>query len=107
MKQIKITNPIYQELLNLKLIFKKNIVKISNKCRDKKISVLQDKIKKIIFLEKYTFNKQKYFHYKNKYKNLSGKIYKKIDVNKKNIFQIKKFIQSNYYFLMNSRKEVF
>ena len=83
MRLNKITNPIYFELLKLQLINKKNIIKISNKCRDKKIAVYQDKIKKIIFLEKYSFNKKKYFNYRNKFKKLFGKIYKKIDVNKK------------------------
>jgi 2-polyprenyl-3-methyl-5-hydroxy-6-metoxy-1,4-benzoquinol methylase len=48
----RISNPIYSELLNLKLVKKGNIVKISNKTRDKDIKVFQDKISKIIFLEK-------------------------------------------------------
>ena len=49
MKLNKITNPIYFELIKLNLIKKTNIVKISNKCRDKKISVYQDKKTKVIF----------------------------------------------------------
>jgi len=49
----RITNPIYFELLKLKLINNNNLIKVSNKTRDKKISVYQDKISKIIFLEKY------------------------------------------------------
>ena len=59
MKLNKITNPIYFELIKLNLIKKTNIVKISNKCRDKKISVYQDKKTKVIFLEKYYFKKKK------------------------------------------------
>ena len=35
----KISNPIYSELLKLKLIKKKNIIKISNKTRDKNVKV--------------------------------------------------------------------
>ena len=48
----KISNPIYSELLKLKLIKKKNIIKISNKTRDKNVKVYRDKLSKIIFLEK-------------------------------------------------------
>jgi len=48
----KITNPIFQELLKLKLINKKNIVKISDSTRDKKIKVFKDLKSQIIFLEK-------------------------------------------------------
>lgn len=87
MKLNKITNPIYFELIKLNLIKKTNIVKISNKCRDKKISVYQDKKTKVIFLEKYYFKKKKYLNYKNKYKTINGKIYKKIDINKKEFIQ--------------------
>lgn len=79
----KITNPIFSELLKLDLINKKNIVKISNKCRDKKVAVYKDKINKIIFLEKYTHKLKKYYNYKNIYKTNSGKKFKKIDINKK------------------------
>ena len=53
-------NPIFNELLFLKLIKKKNIINISKKTRDKKISVLKDKESKIIFLEKFITN-QKYY----------------------------------------------
>ena len=48
-----ITNPIFYELLKLKLIKKKNIIKISDFTRDKKIKVFKDKKSSIIFLEKY------------------------------------------------------
>ena len=55
MKLNKITNPVYFELIKLNLIKKKNIVKISNQCRDKKISVYQDKKTKVIFFRKILF----------------------------------------------------
>lgn len=79
----KITNPVYLELLKLKLIKKKNIIKISNQCRDANIPVYQDKISKIIFLEKYKFNLKKYYKYKNVYKKIKNKVFKKIDIKKK------------------------
>ena len=60
----KITNPIFKELINLKLIQKKNIIKINNKTRDSNISVLQDKKSRVIFLEKLLRNK-KYYKSKN------------------------------------------
>ena len=55
---MKITNPIYQELKLLKLLKNKNLIKISNKTRDKKVAVFQDKVSKIIFLQKYFPNKK-------------------------------------------------
>ena len=82
----KITNPIYLELLKLKLIKKKNIIKISNRCRDGKIAVYQDKISKIFFLEKYSFTKNKYYSYKNVYKKIQNKVFKKIDIKKKSLY---------------------
>ena len=42
------TNPIYRELKSLNFIKDKNLIKISKKTRDKKISVFQDKISKVI-----------------------------------------------------------
>jgi 2-polyprenyl-3-methyl-5-hydroxy-6-metoxy-1,4-benzoquinol methylase len=48
-----INNPIYHELKKLKLILDKNLIKINNKTRDKKISVIKDKKTEIIFLEKH------------------------------------------------------
>ena len=56
---MKFTNPIYYELKLLKLFKNKNLIKISNKTRDKKIAVFKDKVSKIIFLQKY-FPNQKY-----------------------------------------------
>jgi hypothetical protein len=60
------SNPIYKELLNLKLIKKKDIIKISNKTRDSKVKVLKDKKTKIIFLEKFITNKNYYSSKKSK-----------------------------------------
>lgn len=48
---LKITNPIYHELKNLKLISDKNLEIIHGKTRDKKIAVIRDKISRIIFLQ--------------------------------------------------------
>jgi 2-polyprenyl-3-methyl-5-hydroxy-6-metoxy-1,4-benzoquinol methylase len=53
-------NPIFSELLKLKLISKKNLITISSKTRDRKIKVLQDLKTKIIFLEKYITSYQYY-----------------------------------------------
>mgnify|MGYP001253465580 CR=1 FL=1 len=55
-----ISNPIYNELKKLNLIKDKNLIKISNKTRDKKISVFQDLKTKIIFLEKFTTHSHYY-----------------------------------------------
>ena len=49
----KITNPIYKELKNLKIINNKDIEIINTQTRDRKINVYQDKKSKIIFLEKF------------------------------------------------------
>ena len=45
----KITNPIYKELKNLRLINNKDIKIINTKTRDRKMNVYQDKKSKIIF----------------------------------------------------------
>lgn len=51
-------NPIFKELIKLKLISKSNLITLNNKTRDKKIKVIKDLKSKIIFLEKYvTTNK--------------------------------------------------
>lgn len=57
---LKNQNPIYKELLDLNLINKNRLYKISNKTRDKKISVFKDKKTKIIFLEKHVTNENYY-----------------------------------------------
>lgn len=56
----KITNPIFFELLKLKIINKKKLIKLSNSTRDKKIPVFQDTKSKVIFLGKYETNFQYY-----------------------------------------------
>ena len=48
----KITNPIFKEFIDLKIINKKKIFKISNYTRDKKISVYKDRSSSVIFLER-------------------------------------------------------
>ena len=53
-------NPIFNELIKLKLISKLNLVTISNKTRDKNIKVIKDLKTKIIFLEKYLTSTQYY-----------------------------------------------
>jgi 2-polyprenyl-3-methyl-5-hydroxy-6-metoxy-1,4-benzoquinol methylase len=55
-----ITNPIFFELLKLKIINKKKIIKLSSSTRDKKITVFQDTKSKVIFLEKCKTNFQYY-----------------------------------------------
>jgi signal transduction histidine kinase len=49
----RITNPIFKELLKLKIVSTKNIVKLSNSTRDKKIPVYKDLKSGVIFLGKY------------------------------------------------------
>ena len=56
----KITNPIFSELLKLKIINKKRIIKLSDSTRDKKIPVFQDAKSKVIFLGQYKTNHQYY-----------------------------------------------
>ena len=53
-------NPIFKELIKLKLISKSNLITLSNKTRDKKIKVIKDLKTKIIFLEKYITSKEYY-----------------------------------------------
>ena len=63
---MNITNPIYNEFLKLKLINKKNIIKICDSIRDKKMKVFKDKKSRVIFLEKSIAN-QKYYSSFNKH----------------------------------------
>ena len=56
----KITNPIFSELLKLKIINKKKIIKLSDSTRDSKIPVFQDTKSKVIFLGQYKTNHQYY-----------------------------------------------
>ena len=75
MKYIK--NPIIETLFNLNLIKKKNLIKLSNNTRDKKIKVFQDKISKIIFLEKFFIG--------NNYSKIAMKDFSKIKVKGHNL----------------------
>jgi 2-polyprenyl-3-methyl-5-hydroxy-6-metoxy-1,4-benzoquinol methylase len=56
----KIINPIFEELLKLKIINKKRIIKLNDSTRDKKIPVFQDTKSKVIFLGQYKTNHQYY-----------------------------------------------
>ena len=68
-------NPIYDELIKLKLIKKLNLITLSNKTRDKKIRVMKDLKTKIIFLEKYITSNEYYSLLK--YKDDDRKVSKK------------------------------
>jgi len=73
-------NPIYNELIKLKLISKQNLAIINNKTRDKKIKVIKDLKSKIIFLEKYITTNDYYssIKYKNNDKKSLYELKKKI-----------------------------
>src|SRR6056300_1222076 len=53
-------NPIFDELIKLKLISKLNLITLNNRTRDKKIKVIKDLKTKIIFLEKYITTNEYY-----------------------------------------------
>ena len=55
-----IKNPIFNELIKLKLVSKLNLIALSNKTRDKKIRVKKDLKTKIIFLDKYITSNEYY-----------------------------------------------
>ena len=63
-------NPIIKDLIKLNLIKKKRLNLISKKMRNGKTKVFQDKISKLIFLEKKLTNEK---YYKNKYENYNLK----------------------------------
>ena len=73
-------NPIYDELIKLKLIKKLNLITLNNKTRDKKIKVIKDLKTKIIFLEKYitTNNYYSSLEYKDDDRKVSDKSKRKI-----------------------------
>ena len=54
-------NPIINELLQLKLISKSDLITLNNKTRDQKIKVIKDLKTKIIFLEKYITTNEYYY----------------------------------------------
>ena len=79
-------NPIYDELIKLKLISKLNLITLSKRTRDKKIKVIKDLKTKIIFLEKYiTTNK---YYSLLKYRDDDRKVSKK---SKRKIVNVKTF----------------
>lgn len=57
---MKISNPVYFEMIKLGLIKKKNLFVLFPRTRDKNINVLKDKNSEIIFLEKNVINKRNY-----------------------------------------------
>ena len=75
-------NPIFDELLKLKLISELNLITLSNKTRDKKIKVIKDLKTKIIFLEKYITTNDYYSSIK--YKDDVRKVTKKSIIKKLN-----------------------
>ena len=77
-------NPIFDELIKLKLISKLNLITLSNKTRDKKIKVIKDLKTKIIFLEKYITNNEYYSSLK--YNDDGRKVF---DKSKKKIANVK------------------
>jgi 2-polyprenyl-3-methyl-5-hydroxy-6-metoxy-1,4-benzoquinol methylase len=105
---MKISNPIFKELLKLKLINRRNLIKISNQTRDKKIPVYKDQKSKVIFLEKFTTNTKYYeavkYNDKSKKNNkegivniktLKGKIKtSKLNDDRRRVFQFKKLLKN-------------
>ena len=79
-------NPIYDELIKLKLIKKLNLITLNNKTRDKKIKVIKDLKTKIIFLEKYITTNEYYSLLK--YKDDDRKV---LDKSKRKIENVKTF----------------
>ena len=98
----KITNPIFQELLKLKLINKKNIVKISDSTRDKKIKVFKDLKSQIIFLEKSVVTHNYYSAFGNQTKKLYSSPYE-MDVRGK-ILKTKHFAGSRGLIGVNDKR---
>jgi 2-polyprenyl-3-methyl-5-hydroxy-6-metoxy-1,4-benzoquinol methylase len=79
-------NPIFDELIKLKLISKLNLITLSNKTRDKKIKVIKDLKTKIIFLQKYITSNEYYSLLK--YRDDDRKVLKK---SKRKIANVKTF----------------
>ena len=77
-------NPIFDELIKLKLISKLNLITLSNRTRDKKIKVIKDLKTKIIFLEKYITTNEYYSSLK--YNDDGRKVF---DKSKKKIANVK------------------
>ena len=77
-------NPIFKELIKLKLIKELNLITLSNKTRDQKIKVIKDLKTKIIFLEKYITSNEYYSLLK--YKDDKKKV---LDMKKRKIGSLK------------------
>lgn len=77
----RISNPIFNELIDINLIKKINLKIISKKTRDKKMDVYQDEKSRIILLQKYSKNN----FYKNK--NVSLKKFFNDDLRRYNKFK--------------------
>ena len=94
-------NPIFNELIKLKLISKLSLITLSNKTRDKKIKVIKDLKTKITFLEKYITSNEYYSLLK--YRDDDRKVSKK---SKRKIANVKTFsiIIFNYWCFDISRK---
>jgi 2-polyprenyl-3-methyl-5-hydroxy-6-metoxy-1,4-benzoquinol methylase len=78
----KITNPIFKELIDLKIINKNKIIKISNSTRDKKISVYKCSVSGVVFLEKYITDSNYYKKIKYQHINKNNKKFYKIKISK-------------------------
>ena len=97
MLKLNISNPIFKELIKLKLVKKSRLKIIFKETRDKKIRVLQDEFSKIIFLEKDVNSRKKYQEKStSNYKNILRYIKKKnfLDDDKKRFHLFKSFIKN-------------
>ena len=99
---VNITNPIFKEFLKLKLINKKNIVKIADSTRDKKIKVFKDLKSQIIFLEKSVVTLNYYSAFGNQTKKLYSSPYE-MDVRGK-ILKTKHFAGSRGLIGVNDKR---
>jgi 2-polyprenyl-3-methyl-5-hydroxy-6-metoxy-1,4-benzoquinol methylase len=89
----RITNPIFKELLELKIVSKKNIARLSATTRDKKISVYKDLKSGVIFLEKYITDTKYYEEVKCK-DDIRKTIEKSKRDDKRRFFQFKKILKN-------------
>ncbi len=99
MLNLNISNPIFKELIKLKLAKKRTIQILFKETRDKKIRVLQDKISKVIFLEKDINSTRKYINNLNPdYTNILKIIKKKkfLDDDKKRFNFFKTYINNKH-----------
>jgi 2-polyprenyl-3-methyl-5-hydroxy-6-metoxy-1,4-benzoquinol methylase len=95
----KITNPIFKELLKLKIVSTKNILRLSNSTRDKKIPVYKDLKSGVIFLGKYITDTRYYEAVKYKDDIRKGTLKRNIEStiledDKRRFFQFKKILKN-------------